>query len=276
MQRPNHHLLILVFTTTTYFLVADTRHVLADTIENGHPLLPVLRMAMDVQKTIRNNVTGYTATLKKRERVGGVVRDYEYLFVKVRHEQQDSSGKPIVPFSVYTRFLAPEKYKGREAIYIAGKNNGKMIAHESRNGPIKKLLPSIWLSPDGKIAMHGNRYPITKIGIDNLIAELIVKGRREMDASPVKVSTLSAKVDNRPCQCLQVIHPQRKPPFEAYRIRIFIDKELNIPIRFAAWDWPTAEDEEPEVIEEYTYSSLKINPGLTDADFDWNSQEYGF
>ena len=126
MQRSNRHLLVFVFSTVAYFLVTDIRHVLAESVDNGHPLLPVLRMAMDVQKTIHDNVTDYTATLKKRERVGGTVLDYEYLFVKVRHEQQDSSGEPIVPFSVYTRFLAPEKYKGREAIYIAGKNNGKM------------------------------------------------------------------------------------------------------------------------------------------------------
>ena len=49
-----------------------------------------------------------------------------------------------------------------------------------------------------------------------------------------------------------------------------------MPIRYAAYGFPPKEGEELPVIEEYTYLNLKLNVGLTDADFDHTNKQYAF
>ena len=77
-----------------------------------------------------------------------------------------------------------------------------------------------------------------------------------------------AKVAGRVCTGIEVKHPEKRPPFDFYLARVFIDDELSIPVRYAAWSWPNASNESPQLIEEYTYTNVKINQNLTDADFD--------
>ena len=60
------------------------------------------------------------------------------------------------------------------------------------------------------------------------------------------------------------------------RLKCFIDKELNIPVRYAAYDWPAAPGEEPPLMEEYVYVNVKLNVGLSDEDFDPANQAYKF
>ena len=61
-----------------------------------------------------------------------------------------------------------------------------------------------------------------------------------------------------------------------HRVRLYIDKELGLPIRFEAYDWPKHRGAEPELAEEYTYSELKLNVGLTELDFDVANSAYSF
>ncbi len=67
-------------------------------------------------------------------------------------------------------------------------------------------------------------------------------------------------------------HPKQHPQVEFHIAQIFIDDELQLPVRYAAYIWPKAPGAEPEVLEEYTYQDLKINVGLTDDDFNINNQ----
>jgi hypothetical protein len=57
---------------------------------------------------------------------------------------------------------------------------------------------------------------------------------------------------------------------------ISIDKELNLPIRFEAYDWPARPGHEPLLMEEYTYSNLRLNVGLKERDFDPNNTQYSY
>ena len=72
--------------------------------------------------------------------------------VKVRHR----------PFSVYVKFLGPAELKGREAIYIEGANDGNLMAHGTG---IERVVGTLNLEPDSPLAMKGQRYPLTKIGV---------------------------------------------------------------------------------------------------------------
>jgi hypothetical protein len=248
---------------------------------NRHPMDPALALAHDGLRNIRENVRDYKCVMVKRERIGDTLHDYEYMFAKIRNEQV-SNGQVTAPFSVYLYFLKPEDMKGREVIFVRGQNGGKMIAHERRDS-FKGKFGSVWLRPDGSMAMQGNRYPITEIGLETLVMRLIEKGNLDKQNGVPEECLVEfrkgAKINGRQCTMLEVKHPQPRPYYDFYIARIFIDDELNVPLRYAAYTWPAQPGTEPgndELIEEYTYLKLELNVGLTDKDFDPTNLDYKF
>ncbi|MHB8969998.1 MAG: DUF1571 domain-containing protein [Pirellulaceae bacterium] len=246
-----------------------------------HPLDPALAIARDALRDLRANVRDYKCVMVKRERIGDTLHDYEYMFAKIRSEQV-SNGQVVVPFSAYLYFLKPEDMKGREVLYVRGRNEEKMIAHERRDS-FKGKFGSLWLRPDGSMAMQGNRYPITEIGLETLVVRLIEKGNRDKQNGLVEECLVEfrkgAKINGRQCTMLEVKHPQPRDYYDFYVARIFIDDEFNVPLRYAAYTWPAQPGAEPgndELIEEYTYLKLELNVGLTDQDFDPANTEYKF
>jgi len=85
-----------------------------------------------------------------------------------------------------------------------------------------------------------------------------------------------AKNKDRTCLCIQVVHPVPRRVFRFHIARIYVDDELNVPIRYEAGDWPKQPGGEPELMEEYTYLNRKLNNGFTDADFDIRNPNYKF
>ncbi|MFO7907258.1 MAG: DUF1571 domain-containing protein [Planctomycetota bacterium] len=245
---------------------------------NKHPLDPALALAQDGLQNIRENVRDYSATLVKRERIDGTIQDYEYMFTKIRNEKVVDE-RVVTPFSVYLYFLKPEKLHGREVLYVSGENDGKMIAHEPPNS-LKGKFGSIWLKPDGALAMRGNRYPISEIGLETLVRRLIEKGNRDKrNGSPeecVVEFRQSAKINGCKCTLLRVTHPYPRDYYDFHVAEIFIDDARNVPLRYAAYQWPTRPNGAPELIEEYTYLNLKLNVGFTDEDFDYTNPSYNF
>ena len=75
------------------------------------------------------------------------------MYAKVRNRKV-SGGKVVQPLSVYLQFLKPSSIKGRECIYVEGKNDGNVIAHEG--GFKGKFLPTVTIPPDGTLAMRGH------------------------------------------------------------------------------------------------------------------------
>jgi hypothetical protein len=222
---------------------------------------------------IENNVNDYTAKLVKRERIGEELGDYEYMFAKFRNRKLQN-GQIVVPFSVYLGFLKPSTIKGREVLYVEGQNQGRMLAHE---GGMKRMLGTHVLEPTGWLAMQGQRYPITDIGIANLTSKLIERAERDKQVGECSVKFFEgAKVSQRDCTVVQVEHPEQKAPYDFHIAQVFIDNEYRLPVRYAAYAWPKVPGGEPELIEEYTYQEISFNVGLTDKDFDVNNPEYAF
>ena len=231
----------------------------------GHPLEPALDRAYKALKQIEREYKDYTCTLVKRERVDGKLTDYEYMFTKVRHE----------PFSVYMYFLKPEDMAGREVIYVSGENNGNLIAHEAKG--IKALVGAVSLKPNAPMAMSGNRYPITEVGMLNLTRRLIEVGESDRKFGECDVQQVpNTKINGRSCMLIQVTHPVPRKNFRYHKALIYIDDELNIPVRFEAYDWPKVQGGPPVLLEEYTYVNVKFNTGLSNSDFDPRNPNYKF
>jgi len=239
----------------------------------AHPLDPALLVAQAALDRIRQSVDDYEAVMIKRERIRGVLGDYEYMKALIRNRKLDGD-QVRIPLSVYLKFLKPKNIEGREVLWIEGKNNNKIRAHEVAIIP----LPAVWIDPDGALAMKGNLHPIYDIGIENLVIKLIEKGNAVRKLGPANCevwTTEGAKVNDRICTVINVKHSEQRQPYEFFLAQIFIDDELQVPIRYIAYSWPTTPgDKTGPVLEEYTYLKLKLNIGLKDADFDPNNPNY--
>ncbi len=240
----------------------------------AHPLDPLLQVAEKAQANIRNSIFDYEAIMINQVRVGrGPVRDPHFMQIKIRHPRLLDNGEQI-PFSIYTKFIAPANMAGQEAIWVRGANNDRLIGHPP-SGMLN--LISLELDPIGPIAMKGNRYPIYEMGISRLLEIIIEKGKRDRAAGDCQVTLdRHVRVDNRPCLMLEIRHPHRQEPFDFHIAKIFIDLEMQIPVAYEGYDWPKPGTTEPILLEKYVYTQIKLNPGLTAHDFDPANPEYEY
>lgn len=238
-----------------------------------HPLDPVLQLAKDALTRMNAEIRDYTATLLKRERIGGTLGSEAEMELKVINARSATAEMPAVPMHVYLKFNSPASSKGREVIWIEGKNNNQLVAHE---GGFKNFL-RMNLDPEGTIAMMGNRYPITGIGMSRLVEKLIEKGTRDRELGSCLVEIMeNEKVGDRPCRLIQVTHPVEEQGMDFHIAQIFFDAERMIPLRYAAFGWPKKEGEAPTLEEEYTYLNVQLNVGLSAEDFNPDNPKYNY
>lgn len=226
-----------------------------------HPLMPALRLAQDGLARIDATISDYSAMLIKEERINGVLGPKEVAFIKVRHQ----------PFAVYMYFLQP--HKGRECLYNAGPNGTKGTLH-ARDCGFKRRLGVFELDPEGRLAMNGQKYPITKLGIRNLVTELIDVANNDTKFGECEVQTRQSVVNGRPCTLIEAVHPVPRQNFRFHKAEVFIDNQLKLPIRYAAYLWPEKPGDPPPLEEAYTYVNLKLNNGYTEADFSAENADY--
>jgi hypothetical protein len=239
----------------------------------AHPLMPVIRMAEQGLKRIDSQIRDYTCILVKQEQIDGALTGYQYLLLKLRHRQQ-RDGQVVVPFSVYIRYLQPPQLADREVVYVEGRNKGKMVV---RRGGERFAYVTTSLDPRNELAMREAHYPVTEVGIRNMIVRLLEVAQEDLHHQECQVSIRpGAKIDGRSCTYLEVKHPVRRDYFRYCMAQVFIDDRQQLPIRYASYDWPEREGGQPVLIEEYTFRDIRLNVGLTDADFDYRNEHYGF
>ena len=238
-----------------------------------HPLDRALETAHMSLSNMRSEINDYSAILAKREQINGVVGDPSYMNVKIRCPRNKDDGT-VSPFSIYMKFLKPKEFSGREVIWVDGQNDNKLMVHEA-GGLIG--MRTFHLDPCCILAMRGQRYPIYEAGLENLIVKLIEKAERDRAAGPCTVNYKEgAEINKRKCSLIELVHEERRPPYEFHKAQVFIDDELQLPVRYAAFDWPKTPGEDPLLIEEYTYYNVKVNIGLNDRDFDPKNPAYKF
>ena len=85
-----------------------------------------------------------------------------------------------------------------------------------------------------------------------------------------------ATIGGRNCTCIQVRRTIRLENSRFHLVQIFIDNELEIPVRYVSYDWPRKEGGSPVLLEEYTFDDINLNVGLTDRDFRPDNPRYRF
>lgn len=209
-------------------------------------------------------VRDYTCVFYKRERLAdGRMTSQHILEMKARTS----------PRSVYFKFVQPKA--GREAIWVDGQHKNKALVHDVGLG--KLLVGTLRLDPTSAMAMENCRHPITSAGLDHLIQEVATRWEAELHPGEAEVTIhRNTQVGDRPCTLIESVHPEPHPDYLFHRVNLYIDKELNLPIRFEAYDWPSQPGGLPELVEEYSYMDLKLNTGLDDRDFDPGNRAYSF
>jgi hypothetical protein len=234
---------------------------------NQHPLDPYIRIARRSRDAIAV-VQDYEAVFTKTELVGRTIYA-DQMALKFRAN----------PFSVYLKFIGPNRNKGREVLYFDGHYGGKLVAHEPP-GTLRGFVGTIYLKPDDPQAMAEGRHAITEIGMYHMVDGLIHQWEREAafgnPQDPHTEFYPEAKLGNIECKVCETTHVQPQRPCPFYRSRLFIEKSTNFPIRLEQWGFPDRSHPQPFLIEEYTYTDIRPNVGLTDHDFDVRNRSYRF
>lgn len=229
-----------------------------------HPLKEVIEFAADSREALKD-VKDYTAVFTKTELVGNRMVK-QTMEMKFREK----------PFSVYFRFKAGQE-AGREVIYVAGANNGNLLVHETG---IKAIAGTLNIKPNGREVMEENRYPITRVGISNLLETAFQIWETEQKyAAPDDVEVKffpNAKLGDAACEAVQITHKKPHRELKYSLSRVYFDKQTRLPVRAERFGWPRRQGEKAPLVEEYTYSNVQTNVGLKNSDFDPRNPNYGF
>ena len=216
----------------------------------------ILKILDDIEASY-GKLSSYTATFLKQERVDGELLPEETIRFKFKK-----------PFKVYMGWLKGTPHGGREALYVAGRYDNKIVGHE---GGILGIV-TLHMDPKGGTAMKGNRHPITDSGIGRLIEIVTQNGRRAIKNGEGKFDIAGEEtVFGRQAYVIKAELPEEKEKgYYARSIKIWVDREAGLPIRILIYGW------EGELLESYGYKDLKVNPGIPDDEFDENYKGYGF
>ena len=202
-------------------------------------------------------VQDYTTVLLARERVGGTLTLQNAILLKFGR-----------PFSVYMRWM-DGPYQGREGIFVAGAWNDRFLVQEKQG--IARFVTAA-MSPRHPRVFQFGRHPVTEVGIGNLLRIIGQDARRAARNEVLAVIDRGVKdIAGRPAQVVEGILPS--DPDAGYycrRVVVSFDLEHHLPVRAVIYDWTD------QLVEEYTYTQLRLNPGLTTRDFDPENPEYGF
>jgi hypothetical protein len=204
-----------------------------------------------------SRVKDYMGTLVKEERVGGQMQTEQYISFRIRQK----------PYSVYLKWTGPKAFDGQEAMYVAGKNGNKLKA---KAAGLVGAVGFISLDPTDPRALKQSRHTITDTGIGHLI-ETITQCRemeRQLPPSQVQTTYREFAFQGKQCVGMDTVHKVNNGQFYCYRSVVYFDKQTKLPMRFEAYDWPTAGGPAGgEKLECYSYIDVKFNVGLTDAAF---------
>ena len=227
-----------------------------------HPLTPAIAAARASRELIQK-VPGYSCTFIKQERLkkGAIVHHTAQL--KFRRE----------PFSVYMKYVDP--HAGREVIFVEGRNKGKLLVHEPSG--LASVVGTISLSPTSNDALKENRYPITMLGMEKMLDTAIAEWEAGLKSSEIKVQLYpQAKIGDGECTMYEIVCAKANDSLKNHKSRVYFDKKTKLPIRCEQYGFPAKPGEEPPLVEEYTYSDLKLDVSLSDHDFDVKNDSYGF
>lgn len=229
--------------------------------QKEHPLVPAMRLAHQSYEKAKE-LKDYEAKFTKAEMVRGRMYSSQ-MAMKFRQE----------PFSVYLLFTNP-KHAGREVLFVEGQNSNKMLAHDTG---LRALAGTVSIDPHSQMALSEARHPITRIGMAKMAEAVYQQWEKESKFGECEVKYYpEAKLGGREVLVIESTHPRPRNQFPFAITRLWIDKKTKLPVRVQSYAFPRRPDGEPVLVEDYTYTNIHTNVGLTDRDFDPRNSAYSF
>ena len=233
----------------------------------------------------KQSLQGFIRMAEKSRQKLSQVKDYTAEFIKIEVVRGRRFPHSMLmkfrekPFSVYLYYT--KRHKGRQVLYVAGQNKGKLLAKESG---LAAILGTLALDPNGSRAMAEGRFPISQIGLKYLVSAVIDQWKGELKSPDIKMTyfpdaSLKSKDKRlRPVDCvvLESRHTRRTKGIEYGMTRLYIDKKTGLPVRVEQYGFPRKPGEKPPLLAEYTYWNMKTNVGLKDIAFSRKNPRYRF
>lgn len=205
----------------------------------------------------------YYCILYKWDQTNLVSRQRDVMHLFLREE----------PFSVYVRYEYPEKNRNREFIFWEGHYENTIIVNTGDAFNHRTLL----LSRDSAAIQNSATHGVTELGFRELLKQLIEISDQKEVLEDAKLRYYgNAWVGDRACYALEVTFLEKRPELTFCRMEVMVDKELDLPVRVAMYDWSSTPGVPGEILEEYIYVIKGINIGLEDIDFCYLNSHYGF
>lgn len=233
----------------------------------------VLDLARQARQHMTDHLDDYTARFVKQDRdVNGVLGEQIEMLMKVQTRLRgDSEGAPL---RVYMKFLAPESKKGREVIWGEDLFDRKICVHGTGILGIKKL----WLRPTGFLAMQGERFPITEVGMVRLMEKVILRGGQDLSNPNIEINVVpDYEIDGTTAELLQIRCSKPRGGKDDFSLaEVAIDRQRMLILMFRSFGWPETDEEDAPLLESYTYHDIETNVGLTDEDFNPDNPNYNY
>jgi hypothetical protein len=247
--------------TATAKLAADTgaggTAAYAAMARRNPELLP--QMAL---KRYHQDVQNYTCTFWKQERIGDKLGQVERIAVSYRE----------APVSVFMRW-EQNATEVKRALFVDAPeyvdNQGRKVAKIEPNGAIVRLLISeVTLPIHGARARAASRNPMDQFGFRRALELLLADNARSRQAGDLDLRyDGESEVDGRPTYVLVRYLPYEGDgsKYPNAKMIMHIDQEWMIPTAVYGY----ADKQAATLLCSYVYTGVKINPGLTDQDFEF-------
>lgn len=211
--------------------------------------------------TIRE-AAGYTATMIKQERIEGVLNEAETIALKIRRE----------PFSVYMRWETGDR--GREALYIDGKNNNELLVHPG--GWKGRFVPTMSIDPNGSLARTSSRHSIADAGVENLLRKHLDHRIDSLEHGDTMAETRHVTVDGERFIEMTIVYSDQSRSPEYRKSVLRLDPESGLPVVSLNYGWTStdAAGELASLVERYEYRHLNRDAVLGADDFDRENRRY--
>ena len=233
----------------------------------------VVQLARQSLANMSTSCDDYTARFVKQELdKSGKLSEFSEIQLKVQTRMRNATDD--APKRVYLYFVQPDSVKGREVIWCEDMHDGMMLVHET--GLLG--LMTLRLDPEGILAMQGQRYPISHIGITPLVEKLIERGEALRDNPEVTVTIKRHhSFDHVSAELIQIRrHTPGNSDDDFSLAEIIYDPQRILILSYRSFGWPEKAGSPLPLLESYAYHDLTMNVGLTDTDFDPANPKYSF
>ena len=224
----------------------------------AEPDPPVVARLIDRMRSAAAAMRDGTYRLRREEWKDGRMLPVQELAVKYRR----------APESIYLHWVG-ETYRGREVLW---RRDSDLLVN------VSAFVPNLTLAPQGTLAMRDSRHPIWMAGLPQIV-DLILKASdllgRRADLQATYTDLGAQDVFGTPSRCYRIEMPYTASPETLYAplIQLCLGDGSGLPSRFTAW---ANEDGQLRQVEDYAFTGLKVNVGLTAADFAADNPAYGF